>query len=361
MKFMKKFENLKRYLTVTDKGIILSTQVVADVQYAFYLSTPSQVLKKYYIEDSIWEFKTKIFFNKVYYADFFYKYKGEVERYTIPFSIDKNTKEVNFLKKILVKETDGYKIDLYDQDSDTIFIVFNGYGTNKKSKPFGLEFLLSQGYNVITLLHENNQYQSLSFNDFKLTIQEYINGKKVFLYGSSLGGYAAIYYSGAVNGTVLAAAPRNSAHPKFKKANKFNDLIYTHSDIIDNPTTSKPIYIFIDDKNDEDIKFMNLFLKPAYPDLNLLVFSYAGHEVLYHVNQTKQLKKIILDIVSHKKVNIDQTLESVYTYIGKAEYFLEQNNIEKCLFYVNKCRQEKINDNFDKILCNIELNCNKLV
>ncbi|WP_347456690.1 hypothetical protein [Acinetobacter thermotolerans] len=344
---MSRFFSLKRGITITEKGVLLSTQNVVDVNYAFYLHTSKVIHKKFYIQDSMWEFNESLTLGKFYTADFYYKYKEEVEKYSLVFKPNNSNDGVQVVSENIIADEQGFKISFYDQQSDITFIVFNGYGSTKSSKPFGLEFLLGLGYNVICCLQQNNQYQELSFDVFKKHVTKIVENKKVFLYGSSLGAYAAVYYAGAVNGTVIAAAPKNSAHPHMVgQKNKFKAIKFNHDEIINNPKTNNPVYIIIDTICKPDIFFLDKFIKPAYPNLNVIPFDYAGHTVLYHVNKTKQLKPLILDIVNGNNLRVDSCVESVYTDLGRANFYLNKLDKSNCLLYLNKVfSSTDINDN----------------
>ncbi|WP_347456079.1 hypothetical protein ABEF89_00505 [Acinetobacter thermotolerans] len=250
-------------------------------------------------------------------------------------------------------EHDNYKIDYYNISSNSTFIVFNGYGSNKKSKPFGLLFLINLGFNVISVLQDNNQYQGLSFEDFEFYVAKYVKNKNVFLYGSSLGAYAAIYYAGAVNGTVIAAAPRNSAHPIMNSTSEnFKDVKFLHKDISANQKTCQLVYVFIDPLNDVDMFFLKNVIYSSYPNLILLPFKFAGHEVLYHLNKTNQLKNIISEIVDGKMPAVDVNVESICTDLGRAKYYLDNSKRELCLSYINRVANSKDLDDRVRLLIN---------
>ena len=341
-----KIKNLKRSVALTEGGFQLKTELQPSLQYALYLHTPEKLHKRYYKSEGEWVFSENVVLGKFYTADFYYKCGSDIEKHRLVFYVDKLSKEVVVIEGCSIVETSDYKIDYYNRGSDITFVVFNGYGSTKNSEPFGLNFLLGLGFNVVACLQNNNQYQGLSFTDFKDYVGSYVVNKRVFLYGSSLGGYCAVYYAGAVNGTVIAAAPKNSAHPGLVKNEKFKNLKFTHSEIFDNPITDKPVFILIDNLYKSDVNFIEKFVLPAYPNLYLLPFKNAGHAVLYHVNKTKQLKNIILNIVYNKPIVIDSGIESVYTDLTQARNFLSKKMYADFELYVEKILSSNdLNDN----------------
>lgn len=190
-----------------------------------------------------------------------------------------------------------------------------------------------------------------------------------YLYGSSLGGYCALYYAGALNGTVIAGAPRNSVHPvlqdniseelkKELKVDSFSDqLEFKHSSFDANHKTDKKIYIFIDPYVEADVFFVRELIEKKFSDLNLINCEYAGHEVLYHLNKTNQLKRVIEDIVQ-KKEPIIEVIDSCYTNFGKAKEAFMRKDYQDALTFCEKSMQEKsmkqsIRNRLDKLHRNI--------
>ncbi|ASR88862.1 hypothetical protein [Alcaligenes faecalis] len=328
-----------RDIRVSESSIQLLTGAVPDATYAYYLTHKNGVEKQFYSSDTSTHFVLPRL-PGFYVATFFYAL-GDVKcSHKVIFVVNKENC-VTIVRKTEVAQSQEFKIDYYDRGADTTFIVFNGYGSTLKSTPFGLHFLIAQGFNVVACLHNNNQYQGLSLEQFEGYIKPLIHGKRVFLYGSSLGAYCAIYYAGVVNGNVIAAAPRNSAHPDMIRLNgatsKYKPENFKHNNIINNQITSGRIYVLIDPNEKLDMIFLNHFILTAYPNAEIIEFPYAGHEVLFHVNETGQLKKILSQIVSGEQhISVDSNLHSKYSDIGRARHFCTAANYEEAKFYAQR-------------------------
>lgn len=320
------------YIELNDNKICLSTKDKA-TEYAFYLYFKESVEKVMYSKNSTALFDIQK--GSGLYKAVFFKKQVDGTRIieTLYFCIDNNI--VRIVEFSVLKDVENYKITLYDINSEVSFIVFMETNTTKNTRPFGLDYLLSRGYNVIACNQNNDQYQGLSYEDFGEVVSPIVQGKKVFLYGSSLGGYCAVYYAGAVNGTVIAGAPRNSAHPSmldfvdygFYSANDFK-----HKNIINNHISEGNVYIFLDPHQSRDVFFIEKFIKPAYGDqVQLIEFPYGGHEVLHHVNKTKQLSNIIDSIISESSLSrsIDYDLDSEFSLYTKADFYY--NNLKRTL------------------------------
>src|SRR5690554_96551 len=98
-----------------------------------------------------------------------------------------------------------YNFPDYVQKKNTIVITFQNINGSIWSKGFAEDFLTYYGIESICFSLEGKSfYQTLDLKKFKEIVECYVVGKKVVLYGASLGGYAAIYYSGAVDGQAIA-------------------------------------------------------------------------------------------------------------------------------------------------------------
>lgn len=304
------------------KGNRLTTIVktMKGAAYAFYLQDKNGVEKHYYTKNNKITFDATI--SDGLYKIFFFIKDSSQSLFKFKREIIISNSEIFYPE--CLQENDSYKINYYkNKNSDITFIVFNQAGTKKETSGFGLDYLFSKGFNVITCAQNNNQYQGLSYETFEKILKPIVDTKRVFLYGSSLGGYCALYYAGAVNGTVIAAAPKNSAHPTLisERKSKFKKEDFKHKDIIDNPLTMMPVYIFVDPYVKADMFFINEFIKPAYPECNVLEFPHAGHEVLYHINKLKKLSPIITTIVAGEDVDISNAEyweDTDFTRYGKA-------------------------------------------
>ncbi len=276
-----------------------------------------------------------------YHAYFFYQIDGVRFQHKLLFLI---TSELNLIyyEKTVLFDSVSHRVDYYDLGSPITFCVFNGAKTSLKSKPFGVDFLIKKGYNVVSTSHEDNQYQSLSFDEYKEIVNPVVNNKKVFLYGSSLGGYCAVYYAGAVNGTVIASAPRNSAHPylieNYASAVDYKSYPFRHLEFNDNKLTSNKVYCFFDPGVGIDSDFINQILLSSYPDAKLIEVNFAGHETLFHLNYTGQLEYLIDCIVMDCSdgLNVDQTKNSFYSDLNRARAAFKKNKYKECLFYADR-------------------------
>lgn len=332
--------SLIRSIHCKDGNIALETEEADGMQYAFYLEHKGGIEKFFYSKESQLIFDIP-FTKGNYKATFFYKHGQHKVSYSKSFSIN-NLGEVIEIVRTSIAATNDWKIDYYNVNSQTTFIVFNAAGSNLTDKPFGLDYLLLKGFNVIACLQNDNHYQELDFSTFKTLVEPLTEGKKVILYGSSVGGYCALYFAGAVNGKVIAAAPRNPAHPelinRFSSEFGSNTVIYRHINMRYNPRTNKSIYIIYDPFVEVDVFYITELVKPIYPNVNLIESKHAGHQVLYHLNITNQLASLVEAIVYGIEENIcvDESKESCFSDAGQADYYYKLGAYEKALYYLDR-------------------------
>lgn len=212
-----------------------------------------------------------------------------------------------------ITSTDTYRITYHHTGSDVTFIVFHGIRGDIDTKPFGLDFLLKNQFNVIGCANRlGTHYQGLSFTQFQSLVSPFVQGKRVILYGSSLGGYCALYYAGAVGGTVLAASPRNSAHPALPRHERFNPFRHA-PDFSDNLLTDGRIHILHDPANAHDKTFLTDVILPSYPQASVYPFAHVGHRnMLKHLSKAGVLKGLIRSIADNDEQATTQILSRQY-------------------------------------------------
>lgn len=334
-----------RRKVVNSNGFIgLETEFKEGLEYAFYLTHSKGTEKKMYTSEPKVRFNIP-FEEGSFKAIFYYNYNGKKIAHKLYFNISSDgIVDSSELAVSNIIEKNGYKIDFYDVGASKTFIVFNGAGTLKTETPFALNYLNKNGFNVVACLQNDNQYQELSFEDIEKYVYPIVRDHEVFLYGSSLGGYCALYYAGAVNGTVIASAPRNSAHPILvetsENKSKFDGENFKHLKFDDNKKTDKDIFIFYDPYVKEDSYFIESLIKNSFKNSHLIRCDFAGHEVLYHLNHTGQLGNIIKSITNGQTPVIKE-IDSSYTYMGQARQAYSLGDYKKSVSLSEKALEDK--------------------
>lgn len=284
-----------------------------DIEVVFNRNKNEQIASYLYRRDKCIE---KVMYRDTDIINFNHIVEEYIIYYVVGYIRDSHTKEVTIsnreyfyikngdliqIPKNILFESDNVLINFYDQKSDITFITFNGTKTTKKTKSFGLNFVLENGWNCICVHQDqDSQYQELSENDFYDAVKNSIVNKEVYNYGVSLGGYCAIYYAGIINANVIAGSPKNSAHPNYLNE-RFKSLKFNHVDIKDTQKTGKRIVILYDPYQLEDVRFIGNEVLPFYKNSFLVPLPKAGHRVLESISEKNILKKYIISIVNNKK------------------------------------------------------------
>ncbi|RZS33040.1 hypothetical protein [Corticibacter populi] len=223
-----------------------------------------------------------------------------------------------------------YKFTLFvptrEHRNDCIFITFAFAPRRQKDdKGWAVDFLLKNGFEVIFVdqLH-NSSYQGLSREKFKSIVTPYVAGKKVVTYGTSLGGYAALYFGSCLEASILSFAPRLCRDPDLlKRYPKLMEYQWVKSptsplihekicDIDINPKCC--LHVCLDPKHPADNWFFYNKINAAFGTVYLLKVPNASHHPAEALKKKGYLKKLVLNVAN------ERAFEGIYIS-------LDQNNI----------------------------------
>lgn len=104
------------------------------------------------------------------------------------------------------------------QAVQTIVLTFDHLNVTWDTDSFGLKFLQKQGVDIIAVekKEKKKHYQTLSREDYLKSVIDIVQlYSHRIAYGSSLGAYAALYYTPSLHCRILAFAPRIPLHPVY--------------------------------------------------------------------------------------------------------------------------------------------------
>lgn len=187
-----------------------------------------------------------------------------------------------------------------DAKDELVVVCFDTiFGDNRESG-FGTDFLKKEKIeSVFVSPRKNSFYQYLSGKSLALILAEVLEKKRVVTYGSSLGGYAAIYYSGFLNATAVALSPICSILPEVRERypNKL-PVYYTHLALDSVPKSSEKIRVVYDPLESKDEFFVNNILKKNYPDSYFVEIEDGQHSVADSLVRSGSLKNFFYQCVS---------------------------------------------------------------
>jgi hypothetical protein len=201
---------------------------------------------------------------------------------------------------------DDYEITLHTcqtNQSSKLVVTFGGQPSDLAGSGFGTDFVLSMGFDTIYVAQKaGTQYQGLSVEAFREVVFPILERwADVVCYGSSLGGYAALYYGGSIDARCIAAAPmlpawRPLAVPAYK------DINVKHLELIDVPVSKHDPVIIFDPCVSMDLYLVENMIRPAYPNLRDVRVPYAGHTVLTTLTQARLLRPIIGSLIKDDEI-----------------------------------------------------------
>lgn len=183
---------------------------------------------------------------------------------------------------------------------DVIFITFDGIPGGFSSSGFGTEFLAKNGYVSLHLTcKRNTSYQLVSSDEVLTAIEKHIAEKKIFLYGSSAGAYAAMYFSSELNGTAIAFAPLCPPDPVlFGYFNNPNSQEFYHKPINEKDNSgSLSQFVILDPLNKADYIYFSERVLPGFPDAKVYNVPNGQHSVAKTLLNNGVLKKFFFSIV----------------------------------------------------------------
>ena len=198
----------------------------------------------------------------------------------------------------------GYRITFHGFDrgtGDVLMVCFGGSPDGLADFGFGAHWARKQGYDYVCVAQRrHSQYQDLSLEVFRDHLLPLCKGRRVFTYGISLGGYAALYYGGAIGARIIAVSPRNSIDPALLAlGTEWRDQMdydqrWKHRPMAEVPCSPhRPLVIF-DPMVDDDRIYLQRVLRPPYgPRMRLLALPFAGHGLTRTLNEQGKLSQLL--------------------------------------------------------------------
>lgn len=187
-----------------------------------------------------------------------------------------------------------------------IFVCFDEIDGGLNKKGFGVDFLNKNNIETIFVSHAHKSFfQGLNENALYEHLSSHIKDKKVFTYGASLGGYAALYYSDVLNARPIAFSPRCSIDPVYENSHRFN-IEFTHTPLNQKKPTNniKPVVI-IDFNEKLDKVFYDLRVSKFFEEIDLVELPNGSHHTARALQSQGLLKDFVLNIIENDTVELN--------------------------------------------------------
>lgn len=195
-----------------------------------------------------------------------------------------------------------------DCESDVVFVTFGSEGSHVDHTPFSHALLKDAGFKHFHVAQaRRTSYQHLSIEDFGTLVGALVETYPYrFTYGTGLGGYAALYYSSAINANAIAGAPRLPLHPEnlqfkgelWRPGSHWDETDYKHAPLLEVVSEScPPPFIIYDPCDPIDLNFVQHCIEPCFPVIRFLELPGTERSPLKQLVDKGQLESVIHDHV----------------------------------------------------------------
>ncbi|MGE7624411.1 hypothetical protein ACQKMD_15560 [Viridibacillus sp. NPDC096237] len=212
---------------------------------------------------------------------------------------------VDGYRKVTLFDNGESRIEFYKfiEPTNTLFATFDSIDKTWERTPFAFNLLKKKRVDLVSLRRRTtkNYHQDISREEYYETVAKLADGydKKV-AYGTSLGGYSALYFGSTIDCNILALSPRNSAHPNHGTKMRVETIFQHELQHPYNPTIT-PTIIY-DPKESIDSKYMKKVISKSYPNAKFIYFPYAGHRISIYLSQIGVLKDIVAKFMGEEEI-----------------------------------------------------------
>lgn len=218
---------------------------------------------------------------------------------------------------MLIFENDYYKLYHNKQESEFCVITFTSFDAQERNTNTYFLHSPSKKLNLNTfgiVAKTDCWYMRSEFLEILEILRKNIpSGQKKLLFGSSMGGFAAVKYSKILTADyVLALAPQFSLDRSELDCDSFYNQFYKEYMRGMKPTldeTSGKIYILYDPSKDHEDETNFLRIQNVIPTVIGIKIFYAGHLVMNSLKGTDNFRKI-LDAL-HDEQSLRRTFHSI--------------------------------------------------
>jgi len=194
-----------------------------------------------------------------------------------------------------------------DAASEAVIVTFAEMGPVDVERPgFGEMFLNKRGYDVISVQkRRENWYQDLSIDDLRQSVSEILpRYKSVFTYGSSMGGYAALYFASAVGGRALSFSPRHHSYYALVGMHAYaNEFEPNHLPLRDVADPDGQHLILVDPLQPIDGPYVLREVVPSFPKSQILNLRYTDHPSTFVLAHGGVLQNFVVDFIEGRPID----------------------------------------------------------
>lgn len=233
-------------------------------------------------------------------------------------------------KTVILLSTQQCRISYFDRGSAQLVITFNSMGQTLDDD-FGRDFLEQLNISQINVACTSKDFfQSLSLESFLEAVSPMVNNHSdIVTYGTSLGGYAAIYFGSVLQARTLAIAPRLPIHRYMEGLRSYNPNIeIKHDDLRDVKNLRNNMVTVFDPDEEADAKFVSYFLADR-ENTSFIELNGAGHFILEQLKTINMLAPCIESYIRSNDFKEKTIDTSAFTQPrrDKAQQALDDGNL----------------------------------
>ncbi|NQD74107.1 hypothetical protein [Pseudomonas sp. CM27] len=225
--------------------------------------------------------------------------------------------------QVTLRSTDDFIITYHQANegrSESVVITFGQINSGLNDSGFGTQFFKKQGIDSIYVGQRGKSfYQGLSGEALVDAVSSVTKGRKVFTYGSSLGGYAALYYALYLDCPAISFSPRCSVDPAIADVidRKYREpFAHIPLEEVAQSRTKQPSFVAYDPEVQIDQAYVERRVEKAFPQANLIKVHNGLHGVGRAMSYSGVLKQFILSIIHTGEAisfEIDPLMDPRYT------------------------------------------------
>lgn len=249
----------------------------------------------------------------------------------------------NARKSVILAQDDDFLITYHEpalaaRDDGKVVITFGTLQSDLATSGFGTNLMLNTGHATVYVApRRGTQYQGLSLDAFYSALYPVTDGRPTVCYGASLGAYASMYYGGALNANILAAAPQLPAMPALGMRHA-QTVTIVHEEMHSVPRSAGATFTLWDPHERPDNILVSEYIQQMYPDGIYHKMPFYGHKVLETLAAHGLVQKYILEVLeSFQKPNIELPTEDSSIWVcNYGKKIFRDQNLETALTYFEK-------------------------
>lgn len=229
---------------------------------------------------------------------------GRVSRPMLHEDYDMTTRaiEVDPGRSRRIAQQPGYLLTLNRRDdpADILLIAFPRAFTDKRKSGFGTGIARRQGWDCLYVSQrKGSYYQELSLEAFTAAVTPYLGRyRRVLVVGRGAGAYAALYYCGGLDATIIAWNPINVDHPRMA-----GDA-FCHKSMHEVPTSAAQTTVVYDSAAPRQRRFLRRVISKAYPQLSTIDLPGTGRDAWGALAEAGTAESALLSLIEEGRMPV---------------------------------------------------------